>query len=62
MVRKSKVASGKERADQLASLAQTKGIMAVLLRTPPKPHSEMKVGKRKVKSKKLNISDKDKHP
>jgi hypothetical protein len=31
-------------------LAQTKRLMGTLLRMPPKPHSEMKIGKPKAKS------------
>jgi hypothetical protein len=33
------------KVDPLASLAHTKATMAVLLRVPLKPHSEMKIGK-----------------
>jgi hypothetical protein len=31
------------------SLAETKRLMGALLRMPPKPHSEMKLGKPRVK-------------
>jgi hypothetical protein len=35
-------------------LRKTKALMGALLRMPPKPHSEMKIGKSKLKRKKKN--------
>lgn len=41
-------------------LEETKRIMRALVRTPPKPHDEMKLGKRKSKTKKLVAKRKEK--
>jgi hypothetical protein len=40
----------KDKSDQ-SGLASTKRLIGALLRMPPKPHNEMKIGKRKPRRK-----------
>jgi len=42
-------------AEEDTKLKETKRLMGALLRMPPKPHSEMKIGKSKPKRKKKHV-------